>query len=112
MPESVFFVIKTFCKWQGVKYIGDNVATLSYASELINKFCEVDFLKPRRPAVPYSETHEWMISFYSNRNVGRRGQVDKKKEDEIVEILCKLFRLREPPPKLWFWADVDEPNDW
>ena len=110
--DSVFLVMRVFCKFHGIEYVGDCVTTLSYASELINRFCKVDFLKPRRPAVPYSNEHQWMISFYSNRNVGRRGQVDKKKEDEIVGILCKLFGLREAPPKLWFWADVEEPDDW
>ena len=107
-PDSVFSVLRRYCRWKKIEYPGDSFSTLIQAVELLNILCRVDFLQAYRPGVSISPKYYWMITFYTNRNIGRNGLVDEKKEDELVDHIHKLLHLPVCPPKLWCWADVEE----
>ena len=107
-PGSVWGVIRRFCDWCSIDYPGDDIDTLNLAMKLLNDSCDVDFLTLHDPIVPYSGTSLWVITFYTNRNIGRGGLVDDAKEKAIVKQLRRHLRLPKRPPRLWFWADGDE----
>ena len=100
--------MRRFCEAKKIPYLGDVSCMLHYVNLLMNTFCDVDFLRVSRPAVSYSYYCDWMIVFYTNRNIRQDDSIDTQKEDELVHLLHKLLRLPEKPPKLWFWADMGE----
>ena len=91
--------------------MGDGVCALYYVNMLMNKFCDVDFLRLSCPAVSYSYYCDWMIVFYTNHNIRQDGRIDEQKEDKLVRLLHELLCLPGKPPKLWFWADMGDSVD-
>ena len=105
--DAIYAIAENHYREKGIPFEPDNIM-FYVAMTLINDACGVDHITAHAATCPYDDDRNWVIALYNNRNMTSRQFPDPEKEDRFVDIILKLLRQTDKPPKLWIWARDQE----